>query len=279
MHGRRARDGVPRAVLLLDGEQRAAVFVLQRVRVHIGVVFVDLRFHGLVIPADLFAEGFERVTDDDRARVDALAHRHAKQVVLIVRIGNHVAALQHVEQCVRLCQRRQRDVVAAAVLADEAMTFFVKEEVACRFLRRDVGIDAVAGARLGRLEQLNLIHVAQSRADALRHADAVAGDARHVRAGDLGQVRPLAGGVVFGQHLLVAGKAAGSQNDVLVRMEGDGVAVAILGDDADALAVLHHQFLGGRAVHDLRVAAFKTGAQRVDEAHARVIHGGMRALI
>ena len=62
------------------------------------------------------------------------------------------------------------------------MTFFVKEEVACRFLRRDVGIDVVAGARLGRLEQLNLIHVAQSRADALRHADAVAGDVPNILA-------------------------------------------------------------------------------------------------
>ena len=65
------------------------------------------------------------------------------------------------------------------------------------------------GSHDSHLEQLNLLHIAQRSADALRHADAVAGDARHIRAGDLGQVRPLAGGVVFGQHLLVAGKAAG----------------------------------------------------------------------
>ena len=62
-------------------------------------------------------------------------------------------------------------------------------------------------------------------------------------------------------------------------MESDGVAVAILGDDADALAILHHQFLGRRAVHNLRVAAVKTGAQRVDEAYAGMIDGRMRALI
>ena len=164
------RIDVPGAVLELGGEQRAAVFV-RFLAVAMGVIVRQRRLEGLHVgAADVFGhflECFEAAV----AGGAVLAHhaqRHAAVGEHSVRIGDHIAAVEHPHACVGLIEDGLADDVAAAAFIDEALTVVVEEHQAFDADLLSI-VRAVAGVWVADLQKLNLLHVDQMRARILRH--------------------------------------------------------------------------------------------------------------
>ena len=165
-----------------------------------------------------------------------------------------VIALHSIEQRILLLQNCQADRIAAFILSDETLTSLVDEDDGIHALAL-IGV-VLCGAILGGagVQQLNLIHVDQVRADGFCHQDAVAGIARHAGAAHvLAQVGPLLALAVLYAHLNVARKAAGSQHNAALGCEGVCIAILVGTLYGIAHTVSQNQFFGSNAVAELHL--------------------------